>query len=152
VSYGLETTAETLLLTGPAVGAPTEADAEVICRQVRCPVLIVHGDQDGIVPYGTGVALARWTGGQMVTFHGGGHAPNACDPVRANLLIRDFAESLGPGKPGQRTWTRGRNRRKRALYVSSPIGLGHVRRDLAIAGELGPGTRTWRSTGSPSHR
>ena len=74
VSYGLETTAETLLLTGPAVGASTEADAEAICRQVRCPVLIVHGDQDGIVPYGTGVALARWTGGQMVTFPGGGHA------------------------------------------------------------------------------
>jgi hypothetical protein len=56
--------------------------------------------------------------------------------LRVRWLIRDFAESLGPGKPGQRTWTRGRNRRKRALYVSSPIGLGHVRRDLAIAGEL----------------
>ena len=26
--------------------------------------------------------------------------------------------------------------RPRALYISSPIGLGHVRRDLAIAGEL----------------
>ena len=29
-----------------------------------------------------------------------------------------------------------RNRRRRALFVSSPIGLGHVRRDLAIADEL----------------
>jgi hypothetical protein len=96
----------------------------------------MHGDQDAIVPYETGVAIARWTGGQMVTFHGGGHAPNGRDPVRANLLIRDFAESLGPRSPGPRTWTRGRDRRKRALYVSSPIGLGHVRRDLAIADEL----------------
>jgi pimeloyl-ACP methyl ester carboxylesterase len=136
VAWGLETTAETLLLTGPAVAAPTEADAEATCRQVRCPVLIVHGDQDGIVPYETGLALARWTGGEMVTIHGGGHAPTACDPVKANLLIRDFAESLGPARPGPRTWTRGRDRRKRALYVSSPIGLGHVRRDLAIAYEL----------------
>ncbi len=33
-------------------------------------------------------------------------------------------------------WTRGPNRRKRILYVSSPIGLGHARRDLAIANEL----------------
>ena len=51
VGFGLETTVETLLLAGPAAAAPTEADAEAICRQVRCPVLVVHGDQDGIVPY-----------------------------------------------------------------------------------------------------
>jgi pimeloyl-ACP methyl ester carboxylesterase/predicted glycosyltransferase len=136
VAWGLDTTAETLLLTVPAVGEPDVADAEAICRQVRCPVLIVHGDQDGIVPYDTGVALARWTGGQMVTIHGGGHAPTLRDPIQVNLLIRNFAESVGHGVPASRTWTRGRDRRKRALYVSSPIGLGHVRRDLAIAAEL----------------
>ena len=136
VGFGLETTAETLLLTVPAAGGLTEAEAEAICRQVRCPVLVVHGDQDGIVPYEVGVAVAQWTGGQMVTFHGGGHVPTATDPVRANLLIRSFAASLGSGTPGPRTWTRARDRRQRALYVSSPIGLGHVRRDLAIAGEL----------------
>jgi len=136
VAWGLETTAETLLLTVPALGEVTAAGAEAICRQVRCPVLVVHGDQDGIVPYETGVALARWTGGQMVTIHGGGHAPTLRDPVRANLLIRSFAESLNPSRPRRRTWTRGRDRRRRALYVSSPIGLGHVRRDLAIADEL----------------
>ncbi|MFY9889792.1 MAG: alpha/beta fold hydrolase [Streptosporangiaceae bacterium] len=136
VAWGLDTTAETLLLTVPAVGEPTAADAEAICRQVRCPVLIVHGDQDGIVPYDTGVALARWTGGQMVTIHGGGHAPTLRDPIQVNLLIRDFAESLGHGVPTSRTWTRARDRRKRVLYLSSPIGLGHVRRDLAIAAEL----------------
>ncbi len=33
-------------------------------------------------------------------------------------------------------WVRGASRRKKILYVSSPIGLGHVRRDLAIAHEL----------------
>ena len=136
VAWGLDTTAETLLLTVPAVGEPADADAEAICRQVKCPVLIVHGDQDGIVPYDTGVALARWTGGQMVTIHGGGHAPTLRDPIQVNLLIRNFAESVGHGVPTSRTWTRARDRRKRALYVSSPIGLGHVRRDLAIAAEL----------------
>jgi predicted glycosyltransferase len=31
---------------------------------------------------------------------------------------------------------RGRSRRKRALYISSPIGLGHAQRDVAIAKEL----------------
>ena len=136
VGWGLETTAETLLLTAPAVAALTAEDAEAICRQVRCPVLVVHGDQDEIVPYETGVALAHWTGGQLVTIHGGGHAPTLRDPVQVNLLIRDFAESLRSRPAGRRSWTRGRDRRKRALYVSSPIGLGHVRRDLAIADEL----------------
>ena len=136
VGWGLETTAETLLLTAPAVAALTSEDAEAICRQVRCPVLVVHGDQDGIVPYETGVALAHWTGGQLVTIYGGGHAPTLRDPVQVNLLIRGFAESLRPRTAGRRSWTRGRDRRKRALYVSSPIGLGHVRRDLAIADEL----------------
>jgi pimeloyl-ACP methyl ester carboxylesterase/predicted glycosyltransferase len=136
VGWGLETTAETLLLTAPAVGAVTDAEAEAVCRQVRCPVLVVHGDQDGIVPYQTGVALARWTGGQLLTIHGGGHAPTLRDPVQVNLLIREFAESLAAARPEQRTWARGRDRRRRVLYVSSPIGLGHVRRDLAIAGEL----------------
>jgi predicted glycosyltransferase len=35
-----------------------------------------------------------------------------------------------------RRWVRGSARRKRALYISSPIGLGHAQRDAAIADEL----------------
>ena len=38
--------------------------------------------------------------------------------------------------PATRTWTRGLSRRRRALYISSPIGLGHAQRDVAIADEL----------------
>jgi predicted glycosyltransferase len=37
---------------------------------------------------------------------------------------------------GSRTWTRALSRRRRALYLSSPIGLGHAMRDAAIADEL----------------
>jgi predicted glycosyltransferase len=49
-----------------------------------------------------------------------------------NALLRDF---LVP--PGRETrWVRGRSRGKRALYISSPIGLGHAQRDVAIADEL----------------
>ena len=44
------------------------------------------------------------------------------------------ATSSAPPPPAR--WVRGRSRRKRALYVSSPIGLGHARRDVAIADEL----------------
>ncbi|HVL85513.1 MAG TPA: alpha/beta fold hydrolase [Pseudonocardia sp.] len=136
VGWGLETDAATLLLTKDAVAAPTAAEVEALCRRVRCPVLVVHGDRDEIVPYDTGVAIADWTGGELVTICGGGHAPTLRDPVRANLILRGFVESLGPGRPMTRTWTRARDRVRRALYVCSPIGLGHVRRDLAIADAL----------------
>ena len=36
----------------------------------------------------------------------------------------------------RRTRTRAPARRRRVLYLSSPIGLGHVRRDVAVADEL----------------
>jgi predicted glycosyltransferase len=35
-----------------------------------------------------------------------------------------------------RRWTHGLRRPRRALYISSPIGLGHAQRDVAIAEEL----------------
>jgi predicted glycosyltransferase len=38
--------------------------------------------------------------------------------------------------PTTRTWTRALARRRRALYISSPIGLGHAQRDVSIAEEL----------------
>jgi predicted glycosyltransferase len=34
------------------------------------------------------------------------------------------------------TWTRSLRRDRRALYISSPIGLGHAQRDVSIAAEL----------------
>jgi predicted glycosyltransferase len=38
--------------------------------------------------------------------------------------------------PGSTTWTRSLRRPRRALYISSPIGLGHAQRDVSIAAEL----------------
>ena len=78
-----------------------------------------------------GAALAEATGGDLVLLEGSGHGPHVRDPVKVNLLLREF---VAPARPA--TWVRGRSRRKRALYISSPIGLGHARRDVAIADEL----------------
>ena len=77
----------------------------------------------------------------------------ARDPVQVNLLLREFAERVASPPPRARTWTRARDRTKRALFVSSPIGLGHAWRDVAIADELRrQRARAWRSTGSPRSR
>ena len=65
-----------------------------VCSRVRCPVLVLHGDEDRIRPHAHGAALAELTGGTLVTLEGSGHCPHARDPVKVNLEIRDFVESL----------------------------------------------------------
>jgi pimeloyl-ACP methyl ester carboxylesterase/predicted glycosyltransferase len=132
VGWGLETTSETLIATNDGPGLEPDETRE-LCRRVRCPVLVLHGGADSISPPGRGAALAESTGGRLVTLEGAGHAPHARDPVKVNLLLRDFAD---PQPPRRTAWPRGRSRPKRALYISSPIGLGHAQRDVAIATEL----------------
>jgi pimeloyl-ACP methyl ester carboxylesterase/predicted glycosyltransferase len=130
VGWGLETTPETLVDTALAPGLDEDAVRELAAK-IRCPVLVLHGKHDAIRSHSSGAALAELTGGTLVTLEGSGHAPHARDPVKVNLLLRDFA-----CPPPPRSWVRGRSRRKRALYISSPIGLGHAQRDAAIADEL----------------
>jgi pimeloyl-ACP methyl ester carboxylesterase/predicted glycosyltransferase len=127
-----ETTPEILIDT--FIGAmQLDADTALdLCRRVRCPVLVIQGSDDRITGPGRGIALADATGGTLAMLEGSGHGPHARDPVKVNLLLRDFF-GLRPTPSG---WTRGTHRRKRVLYVSSPIGLGHAQRDVAIADEL----------------
>src|SRR4029434_2510562 len=103
-----------------------------LAGRVRCPVLVIHGEEDGHSSVTRGIALAEHTGGRLVLLGGSFHAPHVRDPVRVNLLLRDF---IKPAPPPRR-WVRGKSRRKRALYISSPFGLGHAQRDVAIATEL----------------
>ncbi|MDY6810326.1 MAG: alpha/beta fold hydrolase [Actinomycetota bacterium] len=116
----------------------TATPLEPLCARVRCPVLVVHGSEDRISPPEFGRVLAELTGGSLELLDGVGHGAPTREPVRTNHLIRDFAERLLPPQriTAPSTWTRSRQRPRRALYLSSPIGLGHVRRDLAIATEL----------------
>jgi pimeloyl-ACP methyl ester carboxylesterase len=136
VGWGLETTPDVLALTVAAREGVTKEAFEDVCRAVRCPVLVVHGDEDGIIPYAHGVALAELLGVGLVTLEGGGHLPSLGDPVRCNLLIREFVEGLRPAGGPPRRWSRALRRERRVLVVSSPIGLGHARRDVAIVDEL----------------
>ncbi|HWM00789.1 MAG TPA: alpha/beta fold hydrolase [Actinophytocola sp.] len=108
---------------------------EALCPQVRCPVLVIHGTDDRIRSHATGELLAELTGGSLVLLEGSGHGPQGRDPVKVNHLIKDFVDRVYPPVRTVR-WTRPAARRPRALYLSSPIGLGHARRDLAIATEL----------------
>ncbi len=61
---------------------------------VSCPTLVIHGTQDRIQPYEAGAEAARLTNGTLVTLEGSGHMPNVRDPVRFNLVLRQFVEGL----------------------------------------------------------
>jgi predicted glycosyltransferase len=108
-----------------------------LARNMDCPVLVVQGDRDKIAPPRGGRALARLGGGRLEEVRGAGHFPHARKPVQVNLALRDFSEDAFGRKRTPRDPTLYRpDGRPRALYVSSPIGLGHAQRDVAIAREL----------------
>ncbi len=100
VGWGLDTDPETLLRTEDAPGLGGRDELTELARQVRCPVLVVHGSDDRIVRHAHGAALAALTGGQLVTFEGSGHILPAREPVRTNLLIREFVDRVSRGGPG----------------------------------------------------
>jgi pimeloyl-ACP methyl ester carboxylesterase/predicted glycosyltransferase len=135
VGWGRETTGA--VLAAEAVAHRLDEQALVDwCGRITGPLLIVHGDRDQIVPLRRSELLAELTGGELAVLEGSGHIPMGRDPVQMNLLIHEFAERFRPSRSRRRTWRRWDRRPKRVLYLSSPIGLGHARRDLAIARAL----------------
>jgi pimeloyl-ACP methyl ester carboxylesterase/UDP:flavonoid glycosyltransferase YjiC (YdhE family) len=131
VSWGLDSTPDVLIATSRAPGL-SEGRVTDLGRRVSCPVLVIHGDEDEIVLHANGAALAELMGGRLLTLEGSGHCPHVRDPVTVNLALHKFLLPASP-RPTRR---RALNRPRRALYVSSPIGLGHARRDVAIVQEL----------------
>jgi pimeloyl-ACP methyl ester carboxylesterase len=90
ISWALETTPEVLADHDAGIDLPIGVEFGELCKRVHSPVLVMHGDEDALHPHARGVALAEATGGQLVTLEGSGHFPQARDPVKVNLLLRDF--------------------------------------------------------------
>ena len=139
--WALETDGATVVNTYVGSGLEPTSTAEgtgallrPLCEQVECPVLLIHGTEDLILPIEWSRGAAEAFGWDLVVMDGNGHA--LPEPVRLNLLMREFLGQIFPPPPRARRWTRALQRPKRALYLSSPVGLGHARRDLAIADEL----------------
>jgi pimeloyl-ACP methyl ester carboxylesterase/UDP:flavonoid glycosyltransferase YjiC (YdhE family) len=135
VAWGLETTPQ-VLIAEQAAGRPDRHAVEAWCARITGPVLAIHGAQDAVMPLRRSERLAELTGGELVVIDGAGHLPPVRDPVRVNLLIEAFAARFRPPATGRRTWRRWTHRPRRVLFLTSPIGLGHARRDLAIGREL----------------
>lgn len=124
-----------------SMSAPYSGDYgldEAAYRRITCPMLVVHGGKDPIAPVAAADRITELTGCEKVIFDDAGHAPHARYPARFNTIMRDFlARHLNPPVPSPAPRrTSDRAGKKRALYLSSPIGLGHARRDLAVTREL----------------
>jgi pimeloyl-ACP methyl ester carboxylesterase len=94
VGWGLDTDAPTLVATQLAPRLHDEAAVRALLSRIDCPVLVIHGSDDHVRP--RGAAFAEQTGGELVVLEGSGHAPHIRDPVKVNLLLRDFIDMGRP--------------------------------------------------------
>jgi len=142
IAWAMQTDGETLARTvaARAIRPPFDV-SEQMYRAIRCPLLLIHGRDDRVQRIERARHVAEVTGAELVEFESGGHAVFGRYPARVNALIVDFLERrLGiasPLRPAASAAPRAsKQRARKALYLSSPIGLGHGRRDIAIAQEL----------------
>jgi pimeloyl-ACP methyl ester carboxylesterase len=149
VTWAGETTPEILIESLRAIDGINVYD---LLGRVRVPTLALHGTDDKIVPYSHAQKMvAAIPGAHLVTFERGGHGLFGRDSVKINRLIRDFvlgpevaettipattARTVPAADPAPAPRRAPRDSRRRVLWLSSPIGLGHVQRDLAIARRL----------------
>jgi pimeloyl-ACP methyl ester carboxylesterase/predicted glycosyltransferase len=138
IGWGHGTTME-ILRAAREADRPSDLDAyRSMCERINQPVLIVQGTDDRLTPEQHGRSLAEAIGdnAREILIEGGGHRTDLRDPVRFSVLLRDFVRSTAGRAKEARRWARSTARPPRTLFLSSPIGLGHARRDVAIAREL----------------
>jgi pimeloyl-ACP methyl ester carboxylesterase/predicted glycosyltransferase len=141
IAWGGETTAEVLVEVLRQIRKDNVRD---LLPKISTPTLVLHGTRDRIVPYKVGAEIVEAIpGARFVTFEGGGHGLPGREAVNVNRLIRDFvldhpvaSQTIPPTTERPTAKPPARTRRRRILFLSSPIGLGHIQRDVAIAKAL----------------
>jgi pimeloyl-ACP methyl ester carboxylesterase len=101
VGWALDTTVEVMLAEGDAAFPWDLAQVEAKCREVRCPMLLVHGMDDTCQLPARAERLAQLTGAPLVLVEGADHMIPGRHPVLANLLIRDFVRGLPSAGEGR---------------------------------------------------
>jgi pimeloyl-ACP methyl ester carboxylesterase len=73
-----------------------------MCAAIRAPTLVIQGTHERIGHVTQGIGLAHAVPcARLEVIEGGGHLVSAREPVRVNLLIRDFVRQL-PRSPDAR--------------------------------------------------
>ena len=149
VGWGLETDAQTLIATQLAESMGPD-EVRDLAGRVRCPVLVIQGSEDRIAGPSRGVALAEATGGELVMLEGSGHGPHVRDPVKVNLLLREFAL---PSRAGSTLGARQSAPEAGALRLVSdrPRPCAARRSDCGRASQAAPGPRDRLARPTPGH-
>ncbi|GIF67627.1 hypothetical protein Ais01nite_56620 [Asanoa ishikariensis] len=137
VGWSLQTTPESLIAAERSQRCVRDRDeAEALLRGIDRPVLVIRGSDDHCRTPDEMARAAHYSRARDVVLDGVDHMPHTREPVVVNRLLRDFVRDVTrtPARPVR--WQRPLNRPRRVLYLSSPIGLGHVERDAAIVDAL----------------
>jgi pimeloyl-ACP methyl ester carboxylesterase len=94
IAYALGTDAATFAAAVMGSPIPDQDTALELAGRVRCPVLVIHDDQDRIVDIDVEGPLAEATGGTLLRIPHANRIPLAREPVRINLALRQFVDSL----------------------------------------------------------
>ena len=89
---------ESMPVTGIAADLMAMAqrpDSTPLLPEIRCPTLIIVGEEDAITPVADSQLMAeRIPGAQLVTIPGAGHLANLEQPEAFNRAVRDFLQKL----------------------------------------------------------
>jgi pimeloyl-ACP methyl ester carboxylesterase len=96
IGMGLQTTPAVIALTEDTVDLD-EAIAHDLARAIRCPSLVIHGDEDAIAPVSWGIELASIVGAELHVMPGAGHEPELREANETNRLLDDFLARVWPG-------------------------------------------------------
>jgi len=102
VGWGLQITPEVLIATELAPPWGYAADLRAAAAAARCPMLVIHGTDDEIVPVRRGEDLAALLGADLMLIHGGGHCPQVRDPVVINRALAGFIDRVTRPRSGPR--------------------------------------------------
>jgi UDP:flavonoid glycosyltransferase YjiC (YdhE family) len=108
------------------------SDADDDLKRLAIPVLVVHGQEDKLVLPGAAEYLQqKISDSKLVVVPASGHGFIRTWP-QVGLHMLDFLKPETRQDSPKEHSPEG----PKLLWISSPIGLGHVRRDLAIVSEL----------------
>jgi pimeloyl-ACP methyl ester carboxylesterase len=80
---------------GALLGMRDRPDSTPLLPQVACPVLILHGAEDQIIPLSEAEAMQRLIpGARLEVLAGAGHLPNLEQPAAFNALFKEFMSSI----------------------------------------------------------
>ncbi len=108
------------------------SDVDKYLKSVDLPVLIIHGQKDKIVsPVAAEYLYQKISGSRLILIPDAGHGFLRTWPQ----VSRHILGFLKP-ETSQHPRRRKQEENPRILWISSPLGLGHVKRDVAIAEEI----------------